>query len=152
MKRFLAALALLPLIAFALPSSAQSTTQPQTIEMRIHPIAPGELAMKYRLMPAPMEQTSGDGATLYMMAFQFVQENFDSWQEPRRSEFDRLVDASVDDLDGEKAESFRMLSTFEFIRLAGHRMQCNWGPAIKEQGYHALLPYLNYARVTADLL
>lgn len=151
MKRWIIACAIVALVTSAEASGAQ-TTQPVRVELGIRPAAPEEPALKYRLMPAAMEQTPGDGATLYMMAFQFVQSNFDSWQPARRDEFDHLVDASPDDLDADKADSFRTPGTFEFVRLAGHRAQCNWGPAVKEKGYHALLPYLNYARVTADLL
>lgn len=145
-------LAILPLIVWAGQVQGQPTTQPEPIELRIHPMAVAEPALRDRLLPSPGEQTPGNAAPLYSNAFTFVQSNFDSWQPKQSEEFDQLSDAAIDDLDVQKAASFDSPSAMQLLELASRRTRCEWDTSLREQGYHALLPQLNYARAAANLL
>jgi hypothetical protein len=111
-----------------------------------------EPALRDRLLPQPNEEIPGNAAPLYYNAFTFVQSNFDSWQPKRSEEFDELSDAAIDDLDVQKAASFDAPSAMQLLELAGRRTRCEWDTSLREQGYHALLPQLNYARAAANLL
>jgi len=133
-------------------AQAEATTQPEPIELRVHPMALAEPALKARLLPSWTEQTPGNAAPLYFIAFSLVQSNSDSWDQKRSAEFDELLDASIDDLDAEKATRFVLPHVFELLEIAGRRSRCEWDTALKEQGYRALLPYLNHARTSANLL
>ncbi|HWE07279.1 MAG TPA: hypothetical protein VG274_11260, partial [Rhizomicrobium sp.] len=133
-------------------AQAQATTQPKPIEVRIHPMALAEPALKDRLLPPYSEQTPGNAAPLYLTAFSLVQSNSDSWDQKRSDEFDELMDASIDDLDAEKARRFLVPNVFELLDIAGRRSRCEWDTSMREQGYRALLPYLNHARTSANLL
>ncbi|HWE05901.1 MAG TPA: hypothetical protein VG274_04285 [Rhizomicrobium sp.] len=133
-------------------AQAQATTQPEPIELRVRPMALAEPALKDRLLPPYSEQTPGNAATLYLTAFSLVQSNSDSWDQKRSDEFDELLDASIDDLDAEKARRFLVPNVFDLLEIAGRRSRCEWDTSMREQGYRALLPYLNQARTAANLL
>lgn len=140
------------LLALAGRSPAQPTTQPEQIDLKLQPAALPEPALKYRLVPPAGERTPGNAVMLYMIAFDRAAERSDGWKDPRLSEFNELVDASVDALDVEKARSFTNSAILDQLLLAGRRSECTWDPAFREQGFAALLPYLNSARVAAEFL
>jgi hypothetical protein len=140
------------LLMSATRSPGQSTTKPESIEVRIHPMGWEEPALKYRLLPAALDQTPGNAATLYMMTFSMVQSTVNSWSHERNETFDNLLQASPEDLDAQKAQTFLAPRRLEDLEVASRRSTCDWDPANREQGYQALLPYLSYARMTAQML
>lgn len=152
MKRRSILLLLAFLMSLAQSLQGQPTTRPATYVLTLHPVVPADPALKYRLLPSMGEQTPGNAATLYLNAFSIVQSNIDSWTRTRSDELDELLDQTPDAIDAAKAKSFDFPNTFELLRIAANRSYCNWDPSLNEQGYQALLPYLNYARLTANLL
>lgn len=146
MKTIVLSFALSALLA--VPAPAQNSRPPEQIDLTIHPAAPDEPALKHRLVPDLSEQTPGNAATLYLMAFSTMP------QLPADVSLDQLLNGSTVELAADKArkvaDTFR--ATIDRIELAGRRSYCDWDPAYREQGFEALLPFLNSARQVASVL
>ncbi len=161
------------LLASATISSAQPITQPTTREAAENDAKPARsYDRRFSVTPAPAEgpgtldpfaftftlgeQTRGDAASQYLMAFSLDQPRDHQTPEGERyvNENNALQEMTPATLDADMAK--RVLSSaddrLDLIEVAARREDCEWGFAWREQGFLALLPSLNEARRTAYLL
>jgi hypothetical protein len=143
---------LIPLVVLSLAGTleAQSRDEPEQYDLKIHSQAPAEPALKDRLLPNFGEQTQGNAATVYLNAC--------AWAEgvtPDKSlDEDALESATPEELNAAKAQSYvdAYREPIKECEIAGLRTDCVWGSTLREQGFNALLPYVNEARQIANAL
>ena len=132
-----------------LPAGAQNAKEPEPVQLTIHPMSAGQPVLKDRFLPGLADQTPGNAATVYLMAFGMTAE---VPLDERR--MDELLDASMAELNVEQARKFvePYHTAISQLELAGRRTCCDWDPTLRENGFDALLPYLNRARQLANVL
>ena len=107
------------------------------------PAAPPSLAMRYQLLPDSAEQTAGNAAPIYVVAFAIL---------PRDAgAADRLGAMLSVPLDQLRAKDVAPLlkdyqGAFEQLRLAEQRDHCRWELPYREQGPRTQLPFLTSSR------
>lgn len=138
---------LMPVAALA----QQPNRAPRIIKYTLTPAPTTRPALKYRLIPGPADQIHGDAGPFYLTAFGLAQEMNARYER----QIDRLMDLPLDQLDAAQVRQATGDGTPLFVRFleAGSlRDHAEWGTTIRTEGYEALLPYLNNARMTANLL
>ena len=102
------------------------------------------------------ETTRGDGGALYMTAFSIGQlPHYDTEAGKQRSDennaLQEMTPATLDQAMAERQLDFGE-DRLKLAAVAARRATCTWGFSWREQGFEALLPSLNEARMTANLL
>src|SRR6185437_5506846 len=115
----------------------------------LDPAAPLSPALRYQLLPDYAEQTPGNAAPIYVVAFAIL---------PRdAAAADRLGALLSVPLDQLRAKDVAPLlkdyeGAFEQLRLAEQRDHCRWGLPYREQGPRTQLPFLTSSRQLAVAL
>lgn len=115
----------------------------------LDPAAPPSPALRYQLLPDYAEQTPGNSAPIYVVAFAIL---------PRYAgAADRLGALLSVPLDQLRARDVAPLlkgyeGAFEQLRLAEQRDHCRWGLPYREQGPRTQLPFLTSSRKLAVAL
>jgi len=136
--------------------AAEEKPSVEVVELTLHPAGAPRPALKYRLLPRPLEWTPGNAVPLYMKAFLMMQE-ISRGAIPQHEPYERLWDNHVNwlstPLDQLPLEEVRkMLGLFDHAlgeaELASRRMECDWGLPIREveNAYAILLPEMQAAR------
>lgn len=137
MMKHLIPLTTIVLICFTSSTGAQPANPARVVEMRIHPAAPAEPALKYRLTPDPADRTPGNAAQAYLVAFDHPVDNLGRdvfWQLLRADANDFNLDAARDLVRGGGAEM-----AYLTLQLAARRESCRWELPDLEQGIDASL-------------
>ena len=119
------------------------------VPILLDPAAPPSPALRYRLLPDFAQQTSGNAAPVYVVAFAIL---------PRdAAAADRLGALLSVPLDQLRAKDVAPLlkdyeGAFEQLRLAEQRDHCRWGLPYREQGPRTQLPFLTSSRKLAVAL
>lgn len=152
------------------PAAAAPATQPQrrgptVYRMTVHPRAVEPPALHYRLLPEPADQTRGNAAQIYLLAFGLsAQEHMEAEKIPAGTPTtlpdgsdatgldDLYLHLPLNDLPQQAVEQY--LGSFggmlSFLDQAAQRDHCDWDLDLREQGFAALLPHLNHARGAAN--
>jgi hypothetical protein len=138
-----APLALL-VVLMCVSASFASHDQPETIRLTVHPAAIHSPALQYHLMPEVVEQTEGNAAEAYLLAFSAM-------PEPWGHDMDDVFVAPVDQLRN-RFKDHPTTALLKELDLAARRNYCHWALPLREQGSSLLLPYLNPARDAANRL
>lgn len=139
--------ALAGLLAVATPAVAQEQNRYDR-EMTVSPAEADEVEGVFAFSQDALELRDENAATLYLQAFTYLPEE----DEEHEAEYWDLLKTPLDQLDAEEAKAWTdRLSQFH-TEPAVRRRYADWGAPIEEQGYQALLPYLNDTRQLADLL
>lgn len=125
-----------------------STSLADTLQLEIHSAPLPLPAMNYRLFPSAAEQTPGNAATVYLMAFAAAGDI------TADNSYDNLKSARLKNFPVNDAQQFlgRHRSVVEQLLLAGRREDCKWDPPLRGQGFNIDLSYLSRAQVMIDLL
>lgn len=139
---------LLFVTALACVVRAQATAKGEDVRLTLHPAAPGQPALKDALLPEPADQTPGNAATVYLMAFD------DAGRVSSDPSFESLRDVTIAELDEAKASALLNAHTvmMQNLAIAARRSACEWDPPTREQGLRAVLTYPNQAWVAGNLL
>jgi hypothetical protein len=136
-------------IAMIVTCGSVLAQEPQTqISIVIHPSATPAPALRYRLLPSASEQTPGNAATQYLLAFyQFP-------HEPKWDDIDALLEQPIDKLDKAKAKLLleEYAQSIRQVEIAAYRDQCVWDLPLQDQGINYNLPHLNPLRLIAMVL
>lgn len=122
---------------------------PEPMKILLDPGAPPSPALRYRLLPDYAEQTPGNAAPIYVVAFAIL---------PRDAgAADRLGALLSVPLDQLRAKDVAQLlkdheGAFEQLRLAEQRDHCRWDLPYREQGPRTELPFLTSSRQLAVAL
>jgi len=160
------ALAIALAAASARFTQAQSTTQPASepapgavsYSFTVHPRPGPTPALKYELLPEPMDQTPGNAATAWFLAFEQLSQNaLDAKLDAKASEqILECLDLPADQFAAARAQTETLLrgcdAIFRSADLAARREQCQWDLPLREEGFDLPLPHLNTARRLANLL
>ena len=130
------------------PPATAPALKAKIVSLSLAPTAIAEPALQYSLLPDLVDQTPGDAAPLYLMAFM---------QPKIAGDGDKvydMLDTPVEKFPVDAAQE--LLSKYKgnlaLIELAARRDRCHWEPPFREQGLATLLPYLNSARFAVQLL
>ncbi len=135
-------------------SPAKAADQPETIHFVLHAAAPPYAALKIRLLPTGIEQTTGNAAPQYVRAmmvwsndksYQAVQEKIADWEE---LPLDQLAQ-------NEEAQHFfngTPTGTWDLIHFAARKEYCNWDLPLREYNYATLIPEVQKLRNLARLV
>jgi hypothetical protein len=152
-------LALLPAITHAQANAKDAG--PEVWRMTIHPQATPRPALKYVLYPSLADETPGNAASSYMLAFGRAQDvpetpadkavtskSLPAPENPDALSY-FLEEVPLDRLPGQDVENYlaNWTSSFDLLAIATRRDHCRWDLALREQGFEMLLPQLNPARV-----
>ncbi len=144
----------------------QSTTQPVSepvpgavlYRLTVHPQAAPTPALKYELLPDPIDQTPGNAATSWMITFeQLSQYVSEAKLDANGSDqvFDYL-DLPLEQFAAKRDEIEKFLGGFKAIfrsaDVAARRDECKWDLPLREEGFDLVLPHLNTARRLTGLL
>jgi hypothetical protein len=138
-----APLALLVVLNFVSASFA-SHDQPETIRLTVYPAAIHAPALQYHLMPEVAEQTEGNAAEAYLLAFSAPPA---SWGH----DMDDVFVVPLDQLRN-RFKDHPTTALLKELDLAARRNYCHWALSFREQGSGLLLSYLNPARDAANRL
>lgn len=122
---------------------AASATFAVGAPIMLDPAAPPSPALRYQLLPDSAEQTAGNAAPIYVVAFAIL---------PRDAgAADRLGAMLSVPLDQLRAKDVAPLlkdyqGAFEQLRLAEQRDHCRWELPYREQGPRTQLPFLTSSR------
>jgi hypothetical protein len=133
---------------------------PEVWRMTIHPQATSRPALKYALFPPLVDQTPGNAASTYMLAFARAQDVPDTSVDqavtskglPKPETTDALSyfldEVPLDRLPAQDVENYlaNWSTPFALLETATRRDHCRWDLALREQGFEMLLPQLNPAR------
>ncbi len=119
-------------------------------EFDIFPSPPPLPALKYELNTDPIDQVQGNAAELYKQASALINNDLAKYIEYAENSaashnYETLNSAMNDIHDNNR-------QVFDLMDAAGKRDQCDWQSKLREEGFNALLPYLNNVRVMARLL
>lgn len=149
-----------PIVAFLGITSllaAQSTQPaqhpPDIIKLTLHAAAITPQSLQYKLLPPVTDQTQGDAAALYLLAARLgpdqkaagdiVQEALDKYRE---MPLDQLAHGDLENV------LSRFTTRMKYIDMAARREQAIFDFTLRQEGFSALLPYLNDMRTNANLL
>jgi hypothetical protein len=123
---------------------------PDVHKLTIRPMAVGDRAMQYRLIPPKETFTAGNAATLYMAAMLRIAYLPSDWID----KVERLGAMPTDQLPRDEVRA--LLKDAEpmlnLLRIASRRDHCEWEMARREDGALALLPHLHRMRPFMRLL
>jgi hypothetical protein len=151
-------LALSPGVAGAQTSAKDAG--PEVWRMTIHPQATSRPALKHALFPSLADETPGNAASTYMLAFGRAQDVPETRADkaltskglPAPENPDALSyfleEVPLDRLPAQDVENYlgNWSSSFALLEIATRRDHCRWDLALREQGFEMLLPQLNPAR------
>ena len=127
-------------------SARAASTEEPVERLTLHAVATTQPSVQFKLLPELIEQTPGNAATLYLMAFKLGPQAKEASDAMNR--LDDYLDAPAEQLPRDKAAE--LLSPFSarlrMADLAAHRSEAQWDSSLREEGFAALLPYLNDAR------
>lgn len=131
-------------LSFATPLRAQQD-KPDEKALSVHPAMLPQPSLKYRLLPDAGDQTSGNAALAYLLAFA---------QTPIDQRMNELLDTPAKDLRKAGADDFlaKQDSALREVRIATGRTECQWDPSFRQLGLAWPADYLNRARWMADVL
>ena len=115
----------------------------------VDPAAPPSPALRYQLLPDFAEQTPGNSAPIYVVAFAIL---------PRDGEvadrLDALLSVPLDQLRAKEVAPVLKdyQGAFEQLRLAEQRDHCRWDLPYREQGPRTQLPFVTSSRQLAVAL
>ncbi|MEX2139391.1 MAG: DUF1559 domain-containing protein [Pirellulales bacterium] len=138
-------------LCIALPSLGQTNApnpdEPPTTRLVIHPAEPPAIAMQHRLLPRYLDLKPGNAAVQYLKA---LPEGGDAELKKHDERIGELLDQPKGEFQVEEARKIVKeigTSTFEFLRLASLRTDCDWDLPIGEHElYSILLPELSSLR------
>lgn len=142
----------------ALPATAPTQPAPHpdvTIyTLTLHPMAPPRPALKYTLLPMPVDRTPGNAAALY---YQAALNSADSRIRPTTQQSDPVYDAVFVPLEklprAEAAEWLkRQAAALALVDLAATRDDCRWEVPWREQGFATTLPQFQELRSLSMVL
>ena len=138
------------ILSVAGPLSAQRVQTPETFQLTVFAQAPAAPQLKDELLPDSAAQTTGNAATVYLTAFATAGRTVVD----KSLNEDALESASPAELDEARAQKYAdaFRTSIQECEIAGMRSDCQWDSTIREQGFDALLPYLNEARMVANAL
>jgi hypothetical protein len=127
--------------------------EPPTTRLTIHPAEPPAIAMKHRLLPRYVELMPGNAAIQYLKIFP---EGGDNELKKHIDKIADLQDQSTKDFQVEEARKILTAigsTTFEYLRLASVRKDCEWDVPFREHDLYAiLLPEIQDLRSSARYL
>ncbi|HEX4795069.1 MAG TPA: hypothetical protein VH370_14845 [Humisphaera sp.] len=131
-------------LSFAQPASPPS----HHVSITISPAASAVPALRYRLLPPLGQQTPGNAATQYLIAFELLP------QSATPDDIDDLLGVPLKDLDTTKTRAAlrEYASALAQVRIAADRQQCQWDLPLRQEGINTLLPYLARVRQVARAL
>lgn len=154
----------------ALAAGEAAAQGPEVRRMTVFARAPERPALRYRLLPDVTDQTPGNAAPTYLVAFlqaAGVPETNRSFTPEQMARLDPKADGpdkidyylrtlpfdQVAKHDGEIQDFLNPYTgAFETVDVAARREHCRWELALREQGFRTLLPHLAPARnLTAAL-
>jgi hypothetical protein len=143
-------------------ASAQSNkAEPEVWKLTIYPQAPTLPALRYALLTSVAEQTPGNAASIYLLAFARTEQVEAHPATPEELKRKGLPEPEEEDLlhyfDGQLTleqlppqDVEILLSSFstalQGLDTAARRDYCRWELPTREFGYETLLPHLNPAR------
>jgi len=121
---------------------------PQQHSIAVSPSPTAIPALRYRLIPSLGQQTSGNAATQYLIAFELLP------HAPTPDDLDDLLAAPLKDLDTTKAQAVlnNYLSALKQVEIASNRQLCQWDLPLRQEGINTLLPHLASMRQVARAL
>jgi hypothetical protein len=121
---------------------------PKEMSLAISPSPQPRPALKYRLLPPVREQTPGNAATVYLMAFaDGAQVDFDEVQ--------KYLTLPLDQSTRKRAQDYvaRYEVALRHMQVGGRRSYCQWqDPFREERGYETVLGYNRNGRLLGRLL
>jgi hypothetical protein len=135
-------------------SSKPAADEPQVVRLTLHPAVLPRPALKYLLLPGPLEQTPGNAESMIHMVAEIAEKAgadaetarlWDSINDWLDLPIDRLPRAEMD-----KALD-RGRDALHYARLASRREWCEWDVPARSEGFAALLPSLAPIRTTCKL-
>jgi hypothetical protein len=126
-------------------STAPANQGPTVVALTLHAAAEPEPALRYQLLPDPINCTPGNAAVIYEEAAGMVRDIKDE-----KDELSALLATPLDQLD--KAKAGELLAPYRSklatLSVAARRDRCDWDLPVREQGFEMLLPSLgNYRRL-----
>ena len=152
-----------PALAVAQDSRPAATTKAKVETWTVQPQAASQAALRYRLLPPFSEQKPGNAASLYYAAALFPQDrhriqrtvNGQTVDVDPSDRADELLDLPPEKFAVDEAKSLlnsEFSNVLEYLDLAARREECDWGHALRERGFDALLPELNPLRSASQQL
>jgi hypothetical protein len=119
--------------------------KPDEKQFSVHPASLPQPSLKYRFLPDTADQTSGNAALAYLLAFA---------QAPVDSHLYALLNTPTNDLRKVGAEEFlsKQDAALRQVHIATSRTECQWDPSFRQLGFAWKADYLNHARWVADVL
>lgn len=144
MKVVICVVTMLSALSMAAPLRADQP-KPDEKRLSVYPAPLPEPSLKYRFLPDPVDQTPGNAALTYLMAFSLS---------PIDQRAYELLDKPVQDLRQAGAEDFlgKQYSALRQVRIATNRTECQWDPSFRQSGLDWTADYLNRTRWMADVL
>jgi hypothetical protein len=138
--------------AFSLANPAPPSTAPAAaapaVQLHVEPARLPAPALKYALVPEYADQTPENAGPLYLMALEHLHNRDDG------PAIDDLLLAPREKFSAADAE--KILAPYQswlaLIDVAARRDRCYWGVPMREQGFAALLPFLNHSWGATRLL
>src|SRR4051812_44509976 len=129
--------------------------QEQVVRLEVSPAAAPDPAFRYTLVTPVTQQVGGTAAPLYLNANDMLPQKVtykgkeqDAWEV-----WDELLEKPVAELKGEELESVvEQSGAVGLLSQASLRSRAEWSTTIRQEGFEALLPYLNHMRGTANFL
>ncbi|HZZ45224.1 MAG TPA: hypothetical protein VFE58_19965 [Tepidisphaeraceae bacterium] len=144
-------------LLFLLATAAPTFAAPDetVVHLTISPAAQPDPALKYTLIPQPVDQIPGPAAPVYYNAM-FVLSEYVNYQDKQRHLAD-VVDAALDTpISSLKPGDFSTVTNqpgaIDLLTQASLRDHADWSNTVRQQGFEALLPNLSHFRSVASFL
>ena len=124
------------------PATDNEQAAQKLISWTASPASAPRPALRYRLLPALTEQTSGNAASTYYIAAMLLREHSDA----EAIDPDDWVNLPPDQFPLSEVKRFLegdLREPLEHLDVAARRDNCDWGHPARERGYNTLLPELN---------
>lgn len=133
------------------PSSTTAPAKPTEVKLTIHPAAPQQPSLRYRLLPEVADRAPGNAAILYALAGEISSGNqSDGKEDDKVSDWLHLP---VDQIPREEADKLvGPTGSMRYLELAARREECHWDLPYRSEGYMTLLPHLGPMRRFTRLL
>lgn len=119
--------------------------KPDEKQLSVRPAPLPQPSLRYRFLSDPADQTTGNAALAYLMAFALS---------PVDQRLNDLLETPMNGLRKAGAEDFltKQESALRQVRIATGRTECQWDPSFRQSGLAWTGNYLNRTRWMSDVL